>query len=183
MKGGMPWAYAMYDLWWSCSPSHPPQRCVSPWSLYDYEAAQGQAPLAKPDLARAKGESSPYICWHPWVWSPVPGSAGTIGGQWLGRACLPICGAAHVTCGRPGGNSYRCVVGFHGKWLPSRGWLPRARALARVLWHGCVIEAKKGGSQKFLPRRSRILRQVASSKGLGAQRTCPGLCPVAWGAL
>ena len=36
---------------------------------------------------------------------------------------------------------------------------------------------------KFLPQRNRIPRQTASFKGLAAQSACPGLCPVAWGAL
>ena len=98
-------------------------------------------------------------------------------GEWQAR------GAAQVTCGQRGGNSYRSVVGFHGKWLPSGAGCPE-----RVPWPlscgvGGVIEAEKGGGQKFLPRRSRIQRQMASFKGLGAQRTCPGLCPVAWGVL
>ena len=83
------------------------------------------------------------------------------------------------------------------KFLPQRSRIPRQVASFKGLaaqsacpgpWPlssgmGCVIEARKGGSQKFLPRRSRIQRQMASFKGLGAQRTCPGLCPVAWGAL
>ena len=80
------------------------------------------------------------------------------------------------------------------KFLPQRSRLPRncffqgASCPERVSWPlscgvGCVKEAEKGGGQKFLPRRSRIPRQVASFKGLAAQRTCPGLCPVAWGAL
>ena len=73
--------------------------------------------LPKPDLARAKGESSRCISWQLWAWSPVPTPAGTKGGLWLGRACLPICGAAADS----GRNSYRSVVGFHAKLLLSRG--------------------------------------------------------------
>ena len=58
----------------------------------------------------------------------------------------------------------------------------------RVSWPlscgvGCLIEAEKGGGQKFLPRRTRVPWQVAFFKGLAAQRTCPGLCPVAWGVV
>ena len=78
-------------------------------------------------------------------------------------------------------NSYRGVVGFHGKWLLPRGWVPKERVLACVLWRG--IGAEKGTGQKFLPRRTRIPRQTASFKGLAAQSACPGRCPGAWGAL
>ena len=163
----------MYDLWWSCSPSHP---CTL-W-LWGCARTSAMGTCQSQILPAPRGNrAATYADIPAWVWNPVPARAGAIGGQWLGRACLPICGAAQVTCGQRGGNSYRSVVGFHGKWLPSSGWLPRARALAPVLWHGV-----RYGSQKFLPRRSRIQRQMASFKGLAAESKCLGLCPVAWGA-
>ena len=133
-------------------PIHAPRRCEPLITLWLWGCARTSAiggHLPKPDLARAKGELSRYICWQPWVWNLVPTPAGTIGGQWLGRACLPICGAVQVTCGQRGGNSYRGVVGFHGKWLPSRGWLPRARALASVLWRGVRNRGRKGRRPKI----------------------------------
>ena len=48
---------------------------------------------------------------------------------------------------------------------------------------GGNIGAEKGTGQEFLPRRTRIPRQMASFKGLAAESACLGICPVAWGAI
>ena len=155
-------------------PIHAPRRCEPLTTLWLWGCARTSTigrHLPKPDLTRAKGESSRCICWQLWAWSPVPTPAGTKGGLWLGRACLPTqrCTsdlrttrgkflpqrsrfprqtasfqglAAQSACpslcpvawGAAAKNSYRSIVGFHGKLPLSRGWLPRARALASVLW-------------------------------------------------
>ena len=46
-------------------------------------------------------------------------------------------------------NSYRSVVGFHGKLLLSRGWLPRARVWPLSCGVGRVIEAEKRAAAKI----------------------------------
>ena len=46
-------------------------------------------------------------------------------------------------------NSYRGVVGFHGKLLLSRGWLPKERVLACVLWRGARCRGPKRHRLKF----------------------------------
>ena len=71
------------------------------------------------------------------------------------------------------------------KSSPNPGWNKR-RPVAR---EGVLADMRRCTSdlrtarRKFLPQCSRFPRQMASSKGLGAQRTCPGLCPVARGAV
>ena len=89
-----------------------------------------------PTLTSVRLKSSPSLSWND-RW-PVAGE-GVLANM---RRCTSDVRTR-------GGNSYRSVVGFHGKWLPSRGWLPRARALAPVLWHGVRYRGQKGREPKI----------------------------------
>ena len=168
----------MYDLWRSCSPSHP---CSTTLWAPDHSMIMRLRKDKRHWWAPAKARSCPGQGGiEPLHMLTTLGLKSSPNPSWNDRR--PVAGEgvlANMRRCKRGGNSYRSVVGFHGKWLPSRGWLPRARALASVLWRGVRYRGRKGRR----PKIPTAARQMASFKGRGAQRTCPGLCPVAWGAI
>ena len=115
-----------------------------------------------------------------------PGGAG--GGAGLhatpGRARRSI-GRAR-SCPRQGGIEPLHMLTTLGlKSSPNPSWnkrRPVAREGVLANMRRCTSDLRTA-RRKFLPQRSRLPRQTASFKGLAAQSACPGLSPVARGAL
>ena len=148
----------MYDLWWSCSPSHP---CSTTLWAPDHsmimrlrkDKRHWRAPAKARSCPRQGGiepphtlttlglKSSPNPTWNDR--RPVAGEGvlanmrrctsdlRTARWKFLSqRSRVPRQTASFKGLALGG------VVGFNGKWLLPRGWVPKERVLACVLWRG-----------------------------------------------